>query len=126
MSEHLEVRDLLGPYVMGVLEPEEEREVEEHLEGCRPCTEEARDLRLAHERLVDLANTTEIPPPQLKGRVIPGMPRRVSLVAAVFAVLAVLGGLLYSFGLLGQDQVASATLEPTDLARSEERRVGKG
>jgi hypothetical protein len=122
MSGHLEVRDLLGPYVMGALGPEEEREVEEHLEGCTPCTEEARDLRLAHERMVDLANTTDIPPPELKGRVLLGMPRhqarRGSLVAAaaVLGILAVLGVLLYTSGLFGGDQVASATLEPTDLA----------
>ncbi len=118
MSEHPEVRDLLGPYVMGALGPEEEREVEEHLEGCASCREEARDLRLAHEGLVDLANTTEMPPPELKGRVIPRMPRRGSLVAAaaVLGVLAVLGALLYSSGLFGRDQVASATLEPTELA----------
>jgi hypothetical protein len=122
MSDHLRVRDLLGPYVMGALGLEEEREVEEHLEGCGACREEARDLRLAHERLVELVNTTEIPPPELKGRLIAGMPRRQtrrgSLVAAaaVLGMLAVLGVLVYSSGLLGREQVASATLEPTDLA----------
>jgi hypothetical protein len=122
MSEHPEMRDLLGPYVMDALGPEEERRVEEHLEGCDQCREEARDLRLAHERLVDLASTTEPPPPGLKNRVMMGMPRRetrrVPLVAAaaVLGALAVLGVLLYSSGLLGRDEVASATLEPTDLA----------
>ncbi len=122
MSEHLRVRDLLGPYVMGALGPEEEREVEEHLEGCTPCREEERDLRLAHEGLVELASTTEIPPPELKGHVMAGMPRRrtsrgsLVAVAAVLGVLAVLGVSLYSSGLFGQDQVASASLEATDLA----------
>jgi hypothetical protein len=121
MSEHLEVRDLLGPYVMGALGPEEERKVEEHLEGCAPCREEARDLRLAHECLVDLASTTGTPPPELKNRVMTGIARRetrlVPLVAAaaVLCVLALLG-VLYSSGVFGRDEVASATLEPTDLA----------
>ena len=121
MSEHPEVRDLLGPYVMGALDPEDEREVEEHLEECAACREEVRDLRLAHERLADLANATEPPPQELKSRVLTGMPRRetrrVPLVAAaaVLCVLAVLG-LLYSSGFFGPDEVASATLEPTDLA----------
>ncbi len=121
MSEHLEVRDLLGPYVMGALGPEEEREVEEHLEECAPCREEARDLRLAHERLADLANATQTPPRELKDRVLAGMPRRetrrVPLVAAaaVLCALAVLG-VLYSSGFFGRDEIASATLEPTDLA----------
>jgi hypothetical protein len=32
MREHPEIRDLLGPYVMGALGPEEDREVEEHLQ----------------------------------------------------------------------------------------------
>jgi hypothetical protein len=122
MGEHQEVRDLLGPYVMGALGQEEEREVEEHLRECEPCGEEARDLRLAHERLVDLANMTDTPSPELKNRLMSGLPRRqtrrLSLVAAaaILGALAVLGVLLYSSGLLGPDEVASATLEPTDLA----------
>ena len=121
MGEHLEMKDLLGPYVMGALGSEEEREVEEHLEGCTLCREEARDLRLAHEHLVALANATETPPRDLKNRVLTGMPgretRRVSRVAAavVLCVLAVLG-VLYSSGFFGQDEVASATLEPTNFA----------
>ena len=122
MSEHQEMHDLLGSYVMGTLGPEEERGVEEHLEGCAQCREELRDLRLAHERLVDLAGTTEPPPPELKDRVMAGMPRRetrrVPLVAAaaVLGALALLGVLLYASGLLGPSEVASATLEPTNLA----------
>jgi hypothetical protein len=121
MSEHLEVRDLLGPYVMGALGPEEEREVERHLEECAPCREEGSYLRVAHERLADLANATETPPQELKSRVLRGMPRRetrrVSLAAAaaVLCVLAVLG-VLYSSGFFGQDEVAEATLKPTDFA----------
>jgi hypothetical protein len=120
MSEHLEVRDLLGPYVMGSLGPEERREVEEHLEGCPSCSEEAQELRLAHERLVDFANVSETPPPELKERVMVGMPRRetrrVPLVAAAVLLVLLVLGVLYSSGLFGQGEVASATLQPTDLA----------
>jgi hypothetical protein len=125
MSEHPEMRDLLGPYVMGALGPEEERGVDEHLEGCAQCRDEALDLRLAHERLADLANTAETPPPELKNRVMMGMSRRearrvplvaVAAVLAMLAMLAVLGVLLYSSALFGPDEVASATLEPTELA----------
>ena len=122
VSEHQEIRNLIGPYVMGALSPEERREVEEHLEGCALCREEAQELSLVHERLIDLANNAEAPPPELESRVMAGLPgpraRRVPLVAAaaVVAALAVLGALLYSTGLFGQDEVASATLEATDLA----------
>ena len=124
MSEHPEIRNLLGPYVMGALEPREEREVEEHLEGCASCREEARDLRLAHERLADLAYTTEAPPPDLKDRVVAGIPRRearrrvpswLAAVAAAFCVLAVLGA-LFAPDLFGGGALAAATLSPTDRA----------
>ncbi len=121
VSEHPEMRNLLGPYVMGALDPDDEREVEEHLDECAPCREEARDLRFAHERLADLATATEPPPQELKGRILMTMPRRetrrVPLVAAaaVLCALTVLG-VLYSTGFFATDEVASATLESTNLA----------
>ena len=121
MNEHLQLRDLLGPYVMGALDPEEEREVEAHLEECPSCREEVADLRLAHERLTDLVNMEETPPPELKDRLLTGMPRRetrrVPLVAAaaILCVLAVLGVLYYT-GFFASDEVASANLQATDLA----------
>jgi anti-sigma-K factor RskA len=123
MSDHLDTRNLLGPYVMGALEPREEREVEEHLKDCESCREEAQDLRLAHEQLADLAYITEAPPPDLKGRVVAGIPRRESrrvpswltAVAAAFCVLAVLGALLTP-DLFGGGALAAATLSPTDRA----------
>ena len=121
MSTHPRLRDLLGPYVMGTLGPDEEREVEEHLRDCPECGEEVRDLRLAHERLTDLAGLEETPPPELKGRVLTGMPsretRRVPLVAAaaVLLALAVLG-VLYSSGFFAPDEVAAAELQATELA----------
>ncbi len=96
MSEHLEGKNRFGPYVMGTLGPQEGRKVEDHLEECASCRGEAPDLRLAHERLTDLANVTEMPPQELKSRVSTALPRRetrrVPLVAAaaVCRVLAVL------------------------------------
>jgi hypothetical protein len=71
--------------------------------------------------LTDLANATETLPQELKSRVLTAMPRRearrVCLLAAtaVLCVLAALG-VFYSSGFFGRDEVASATLEPTDLA----------
>ena len=124
MSEHPDIRDLLGPYVMDALEPDEEREVEDHLERCASCREEARELRLAHERLADLAYNVEAPPPDLKERVVALIPRReagwrvptrVAAVAAAFCVLAVLAVLLTP-DLFGGGALASADLSPTDRA----------
>jgi anti-sigma-K factor RskA len=124
MSEHPDTRDLLGPYVMGTLEPYEEREVEDHLKGCASCREEAQKLRLAHERLADLAYSTEAPPGDLKARVVAGIPRReasrrvptwVAAIAAAFCVLAVLG-VLITPDLFGGQARASANLSPTDRA----------
>ncbi len=129
MSEHPETRNLLGPYVMGALGAQEERMVEEHLEGCAGCREEAQDLRLAHERLADLAYVTETPPSGLKDRVVAGTPhgmprheprRRVppwAAVAAALCVLALLGAVFASGGSgLFTPETATTTLRPTELA----------
>ena len=119
MSEHPGTRDLLGPYVMGTLEPYEEREVEDHLQRCASCKQEAQELRLVHERLADLAYSTEAPPEDLGARVVAGIPRReagrrvpiwVAAVAAAFCVLAVLGVIITP------DPRASANLSPTGRA----------
>ena len=129
MSEHPETRNLLGPYVMDALGTQEERVVEVHLERCEDCKEEERDLRLAHERLADLAYATEAPPPDLKDRVVAGVPhdmtgpeprRRVpawAAVAASLCVLAVLGA-VFAFGVsdLFAPETATTTLRPTELA----------
>ena len=123
MSEHSEMRNLLGPYVMGALEPREDREVEDHLRECAGCREEANELRIVHERLLDLAHATQEPPQDLEECVVFGIPRREarrrlpSWVAAVAAVcvLAVLGTVFVP-DLSGGRALASATLTPTDLA----------
>ena len=121
MSEHPDTRDLLGPYVMGTLEPYEEREVEDHLQGCAGCREEAQELRLAHERLADLAYSIVAPPEDLEARVVAGMPpreagRRVpSWFAAVAAVLCVLA-VIVALDLLGDQARAAANLSPTGRA----------
>ena len=124
MSEHVEMRNLLGPYVMGSLEPSEEREIEAHLRECVVCREEADGLRIAHERLLDLVHATEAPPRDLEERVVAEIPthqdrRRLpawmAAVAAVFCVLAVLGAIFVP-GLSGGRALASAILSPTDRA----------
>jgi anti-sigma-K factor RskA len=124
MSEHPDTRDLLGPYVMGTLEPNEKREVEDHLEECARCTEEAQELRLVHECLADLAHGTEAPPPDLRTRVVAGIPQRearrrlpswAAAVAAAFFVLVAIAVILTP-DLFGGGALASANLNPTDRA----------
>jgi hypothetical protein len=118
------MRNLLGPYVMGSLEPREEREVEDHLRECAGCREEANGLRIANEHLLDLVYATEVPPQNLEERVVAVIPRRhdrrrlspwVAVVAAIFCVLAVLGTIFVP-DFSGGRALASATLTPTDLA----------
>jgi anti-sigma-K factor RskA len=124
MSEHPDTRDLLGPYVMGTLEAQEEREVEDHLQSCASCRREALELRLAHERLADLARSFESPRDDLKERVVAGIPRRearrgtptwVAAVAAALCLLAVIGAVLTP-DLFGGEALASANLNPTARA----------
>ena len=122
MSEHPEhrrIRDLLGPYVLDTLDPEEEWETERHLRECASCRDEERELRQTHEYLAELAETLEAPPPELKSRVLERLPRRGSrwirataaAVLCLFAVLAV----AYSSGLFA-GETTTATLQPTGLA----------
>ena len=122
MSGHPETRDLLGPFVMGGLGPAEARAVEEHLEDCPSCTQEAEALRLAHEHLVEFAASSETSPPHLKDRAVAGLPRPAPRravppwPAVAAAVVLVALGLAYGPSLLGSREVVAATLEPTGRA----------
>lgn len=125
MNEHREIRDLLGPFVMGELDAGEARAVEAHLEGCAGCREEAGYLRLAHDGLLDLAAVSEAPPAALRDRVVgahrtpatlPPTPirrRGIPRLAVAAAVLLMVLGAAYAPSLLGDREVAAATLEPT-------------
>ncbi|CAA9419593.1 MAG: hypothetical protein AVDCRST_MAG22-2460 [uncultured Rubrobacteraceae bacterium] len=128
MSGHPETRDLLGPFVMGELGPAEARAVEDHLEDCPSCREEAEVLRIAHERLAEFAAVAEVPPSHLKDRAVAGMGPRASrwrasrwrvptwAVAAAVCVFAVLGLALVT-GLSGLFAPETATtLRSTQLA----------
>ena len=129
-ADHRETRELLGPYVLGALEPGEEREVERHLEACAGCREEERGLRETHERLAGAAIAGAAAPPHLKDRVLAALPpqegqalpagesartRRLRLVAPVAAALLVAVALAAYFGgIFGPEETAA--LEPTGLA----------
>ncbi|HEY6689813.1 MAG TPA: anti-sigma factor [Rubrobacter sp.] len=97
--------ELLGPYLLGELTVEEERELERHLEGCSGCRGELARTRQTHDLLRGLAAGG--PPPELKARVlarargeIPATSRgrwRLWVPAAALLAIAVLGaGLLWA------------------------------
>lgn len=60
-AEHHELRERLGAYVLGALDPEERIEVDHHLDGCGPCRDELARLsplpslldRLSAEEVAD-------------------------------------------------------------------------
>ncbi len=99
--------DLVGPYVLGALDPEEMDEMRRHLAGCARCEAEARSLA-GLPALLDQAELDEAPaspPPGLEEEVLdrfvkerarPRPPRRrwprvaipaIAVAAAVAAVL---------------------------------------
>ena len=75
-EEHAWARELLGPYVLGALDPEEEQAVERHLAGCAACRNEERGLRETHERLAGVSIAASSAPPDLKARILGALPQR--------------------------------------------------
>ncbi len=64
--------DLIGPYVLGALEPDEMEAVRRHLEGCSRCSAEARALATL-PGLLDMADADDavaVPPPRLEEEVL--------------------------------------------------------
>jgi anti-sigma-K factor RskA len=60
--------ELLGPYVLGELTANEERELKHHMEQCPRCREELEYIRQTHTLLRELAASE--PPPELKAQVM--------------------------------------------------------
>ncbi len=138
------IREMLGAYVLGALEPEETEEVRRHIETCPACTEEYAQLRPL-PGLLDLVSveevTTSVPGPtagvQGESRAAWPLPtdrqwhalvgraerersgrRRRALAATAGAVAA--AGLLAFFGAFalrdGGDGSPTATPSPTSSA----------
>ncbi|HEU5056063.1 MAG TPA: zf-HC2 domain-containing protein, partial [Kofleriaceae bacterium] len=51
MTTHDRFTDDVGAYLLGALEPGEEREFEQHLETCEACREEVVRLEVARDAL---------------------------------------------------------------------------
>jgi anti-sigma-K factor RskA/putative zinc finger protein len=127
---HAWTREMLGPYVLGALDPEEEESVERHLEECEECRDEERGLRETHQRLAGASIASSSAPPDLKARVLDALPGsergrwtvrgtgragRWSAAAAavlILLALAVVANLAGPFGRAAE----TADLAPTELA----------
>jgi Anti-sigma-K factor rskA, C-terminal/Putative zinc-finger len=115
MNDHHHFRELLGPHLLGLLEPDEERQLQRHLAGCRVCREDDAELRIVHH---SIREATAPPRPELKARIMRRLPRRrrtilVISAAAILLLTLFLGG-VYPALLRSQDAVAAtASLSPT-------------
>ena len=119
MNDHHCFRELLGPHVLGLLEPDEERQLQRHLAGCRTCREEEVELHVVNR---GLTRATTPPPPELKDRTMERLRRRRwrisgAIAAAAILLVVLLLGSVYPAFLRPQDAVAAAaTLSPTRRA----------
>jgi anti-sigma-K factor RskA len=96
--ERDDIHELTAPYALDALDPQEEREFEEHLRSCEDCRNEVALLRGTAASLAHHAPSAA-PPPELRarildtaraerGNVVPLRPRWAAPVAAVAAVAA--------------------------------------
>jgi anti-sigma-K factor RskA len=126
---------LLGPYLLGELSVEEERDLEGHLEECSGCRRELAHARQTHDLLRELANGG--PPPELKDRVlalargeIPARSRgrwRLWVPAAALLVIAVLGaGLLWTITRDSSEGIPLAATAPNSGGGEISGEVEKG
>jgi len=72
MSAEIHVLDLLPAYVLGSLEADEARQVEQHLLSCLTCRAESNALQDVAEHL-SLLSPIAVPPPDLKNRLMQGV-----------------------------------------------------
>ena len=128
MNDHHRFRELLGPRVLGLLEPDEERQLQRHLAGCRMCREEEAELHVVHR---GLTNATTPPPSELKDRITGRSRRRRwqtsgAIAAAAILLVVLFLGSVYPALLRPQDAVAAAaTLSYYTSARSERRSASR-
>ncbi|MDQ3966304.1 MAG: anti-sigma factor [Actinomycetota bacterium] len=135
-EEHSRARELLGPYVLGDLEPGEERVVERHVAECAACRDEERGLRETHEQLAGASIAASSVPLYLKERVLSALPtrdgsvtpinakrrsfwfiprvNRAVMAATMVLLIVVLPAVATSSGLF--EHTRTATLTPTELA----------
>ena len=84
MSEHERFEADLAPYLLGALDPEEERGLEVHLLGCDHCRAELDRLRVAADALPRSVHQVT-PPPSLKAGLMAVVEREAASGAAAAA-----------------------------------------
>jgi hypothetical protein len=119
----LEVRERLAEYALGVLPPQQARDVERHLEWCPGCQKEAEELRDGTTAMA--LSLPEIRPPAgLESRVVESVQRaagrgrspsrrqgvRVLAVAALVAVVLAVGAMSWALAELRQARDARSQL----------------
>ena len=67
MIDHETAGGLLSDYLDGELSPQQERELEAHLEGCPKCTDELEELRQTLDTLGSLKSVS--PPTEFVGKI---------------------------------------------------------
>ena len=135
-EDHSWARELLGPYVLGALDLEEEKAVGWHIAWCAACQKEERGLRETHERLSAASIAASSAPSYLKAHVFSALPARdgseapaevqrgsfrftwrvgrMMMVATMVFLMVALPAMAFSAGLL--DQGTTVALKPTKLA----------
>ena len=81
MNAHERYDDLVAPYLLGALEPDEAGDFEAHLETCAACSEEVELLRVGAEALPASVPQLDAPP-ELRNRIMDIVQREAALLAA--------------------------------------------
>ena len=123
---HRELREMLGAFVLGHLDAEEQATVRHHLVGCAECRSELEDLAPAAQALGErgrnaLPETAVEAPPELEARVLSGVTRarsvrdrgersrRLLVAAAAVPVALAISGIGAAVGYQVADDEVTAT-----------------
>jgi anti-sigma-K factor RskA len=74
-------RDDAGPWVLGALDEDDARAFASHLEGCAACRDEVAALQPVVD-VLPMAAPQEVPPPELKSRIMAVVESEAALLAA--------------------------------------------
>jgi anti-sigma-K factor RskA len=117
---------LVAPYALDALDPQEEREFEEHLASCESCREELARLRETAASLA-YAAPGPAPPAALKERILEqaraerpnvvSLPRRRSWTAPLAAAAAVAAAAAIALGVWGATRPSGNDVFATVLAK---------